>query len=386
MSETILFVDDEPNVLQAIQRQLRKRFTMEIAGSGEEALRVLKERGPIAVIVADMRMPGMNGVELLSQVKLLYPDTVRLMLTGNADQETAIEAVNNGQIFRFLTKPCPQSVFVTSLALALHQHHLLTAEKELLQKTLKGCVNILSELLGVANPLAYSAASRIKPYVITLAEALQLPRLWQYELAALLCQIGCFSLPAEVLTKVYAGTPLTEEEQTMYQDHPKVGAALLEQLPRLEAITQMVALHMLPFSAYDASLNESHDAEVVLGAQMLKVAVDYDRKRHKGLGHEQALEAMRRHRASYNPKILEKLTEVRLEVVGQPLALKVEQISEGMITLEDVRTKAGVLIIPKGQLITRPILQGLKNFATKGGLIEPLQVQFGATEEVSPAS
>ena len=88
MSEKILFVDDEPNVLQSIQRQLRKRFDMVTAEGGEEALRILKEQGPFAVIVSDMRMPGMNGVELLAQAKDLHPDTVRLMLTGNADQET----------------------------------------------------------------------------------------------------------------------------------------------------------------------------------------------------------------------------------------------------------------------------------------------------------
>ena len=105
MTERILLVDDEPNVLHALTRQLRKRFDLRTAESGEAALRLLKTEGPFAVIVSDMRMPEMNGVELLATVKTLYPDTVRLMLTGNADQETAIEAVNSGQIFRFLTKP-----------------------------------------------------------------------------------------------------------------------------------------------------------------------------------------------------------------------------------------------------------------------------------------
>ena len=143
MTEKILFVDDEPNILQAIQRQLRSRFDVETAVSGDEALRILKEKGPFAVIVSDMRMPGMNGVELLTRVRDSYPETVRLMLTGNADQGTAMEAVNNGQIFRFLTKPCPQATLVVSVALAQRQHRLIMAEKEMLQKTLMGSVTVL---------------------------------------------------------------------------------------------------------------------------------------------------------------------------------------------------------------------------------------------------
>lgn len=383
MNEKILFVDDEPNVLQSIQRQLHKRFTLDVAGGGEEALDVLRERGPFAVIVSDMHMPGMNGVELLARVKDLYPDTIRLMLTGNADQETAIDAVNSGQIFRFLTKPCPPAVFVTALALALRQHRLLTAEKELLQKTLKGCVNVLSELLGVANPLAFSAGSRIRPSVVAMATAMRLPRLWQYELAALLSQIGCFSLPGDVLNKVYADEPLTDEEEEMYIRHPEVGAALLEQIPRLENITRMIALQMRSFEEYDEAVTSDHVEEVLLGAQILRAAIDYDRQRFRGADHEQAVAWMRRQKQHYNPRVMEVLAAVQFEFQGQSLSLKVDQVTEGMVTLEDILTKSGGLIVPKGQTITRPILQGLKNFATQVGVVEPVLVRIGQPPEDS---
>ncbi|MBU0961171.1 MAG: response regulator, partial [Proteobacteria bacterium] len=140
MTDKILLVDDEPNVLQSMQRQLRKRFNITTAESGNDALAKLKEQGPFAVIISDMRMPGMDGVQLLSRVKSTFPDTVRIMLTGNADQETATEAVNVGQIFRFLNKPCSTAVLATSIALAVRQYNLITAEKELLNKTLKGSI------------------------------------------------------------------------------------------------------------------------------------------------------------------------------------------------------------------------------------------------------
>jgi len=159
-NETILFVDDEVNVLQSMKRQLRKRFTVLTSESGADALALLKKQGPVAVIVSDMRMPEMDGIQLLSQVKALYPDTVRIMLTGNADQQTAIEAVNTGQIFRFLTKPCAMSVLVSSLALALRQYRLIIAEQQLLNETLKGSIKVLSELLSIANSEAFSSGYR----------------------------------------------------------------------------------------------------------------------------------------------------------------------------------------------------------------------------------
>jgi response regulator RpfG family c-di-GMP phosphodiesterase len=386
MTEKILFVDDEPNVLQSIQRQLRKRFDLVIAEGGIEALRVLKEEGPFAVIVSDMRMPGMNGVELLSQVKDLYPGTVRLMLTGNADQETAMEAVNNGQIFRFLTKPCPQATFITSLALALRQYRLISAERELLQNTLRGSVNVLAELLGVANPLAFSSGLRLKNYVVSIAEALNLPGLWQFEIAALLSQIGCVTIPGDVLGKVFSGQPLTPEEEEMYRNHPVAGAALLEKIPRLENVTKMIELQQKPFDEYTEELKSSEFEEVLIGAQILTAATDFDRMLYRGLSPHEARVWMNKQHNRYNPEILTFFSDLTIDDQKQFLSLNIAQIAEGMIAAEDIHAKNGVLIIPKGQTITRTLLQGLKNFSTQVGVVEPVRVQIGAAAEESDSS
>jgi response regulator RpfG family c-di-GMP phosphodiesterase len=381
MTEKILFVDDEPNVLQSIQRQLRKRFDLVTAEGGQEALRVLREQGPFAVIVSDMRMPGMTGVELLSQAKDLYPETVRLMLTGNADQETAMEAVNSGQIFRFLTKPCPQATFVTSLALALRQYRLVVAERELLQKTLKGSVNVLTELLGVANPLAFSSGLRLKNYVIRVAESLNLGGIWQYEIAALLSQIGCVTIPGDVLSKVFSGQELTPEEEEMYRSHPQAGAALLEKIPRLENVTKMIEFQQKPYGEYGEELKNSEFEEVLTGAQILKAVVDFDQYIFRGMGANEARSWMRKQKHLYNPTILASLDGLSIEVQDQILSLTIKQITEGMIAAEDIIAKNGVLIIPKGQAITKTLQQGLKNFSTQVGVVEPIRIQIGSTVE-----
>ena len=129
MEDRILFVDDEENILAAFRRQLRNQFAIETVSRGQLALDILSTTGPYAVVVADMRMPVMDGVEFLTRVKEISPDTVRVMLTGFADLTTAIDAINDGNIFRLLTKPCPTDILVKTLGDALEQHRLIAAEK-----------------------------------------------------------------------------------------------------------------------------------------------------------------------------------------------------------------------------------------------------------------
>ncbi len=107
MKDKILLVDDDAMVLAGLKRQLRSQFCIETAQSGGEALKIIDENGPFAVVVSDYYMPGMNGIDFLCKVKKVDPDTVRMMLTGSADMSTAIQAVNEGSIFQFHPKPCP---------------------------------------------------------------------------------------------------------------------------------------------------------------------------------------------------------------------------------------------------------------------------------------
>ena len=124
MSDKILFVDDEQHLLDAMRRQFRGRFTVVTALGGHEGLRILKSDGPFAVIVSDFKMPLMNGVEFLERTRELCPDSVRIMLTGYAEHETAIDAVEKGHVFHFLTKPCDTETLAQALTAALELHQL----------------------------------------------------------------------------------------------------------------------------------------------------------------------------------------------------------------------------------------------------------------------
>jgi response regulator RpfG family c-di-GMP phosphodiesterase len=382
MSEKILLVDDEPNVLESIQRQLRNRFEVKTAQSGDEALEVLKTDGPFTLIVSDMRMPGMDGVQLLSSVKDMYPDTVRIMLTGNADQETAVAAANNGQIFRFLNKPCSTATLATALALGVRQHKLLIAEKELLNDTLKGSMKVMSELLSQSNATVFGAGSRIKDLMVRLCEQMQLANSWQYEIAALMSQVGCITLPPDILHKLYAGVELSPDERQMYEQYPEVGRKLFTHIPRMEVVAAMIGMQLHRMDEYEKQPVSLVDDEACRGAQMLKVAIDYDLLRYQGLDHNAILQRMKRLQGVYNKEILDALEEIKIKTVqGRVVNLKVKDIQAGMMAEEDVFANNGVLIIPRGQIVTWPILQGLDNFSKQVGIQEPICMSMGNVED-----
>jgi len=138
MAERVLLVDDEPLVLSALQRQLKKSFDVSIANSGQEAIECVKlsisQGTPYAVVVSDMRMPGLDGIETLSRIKDIAPETVRMMLTGNADLQTAVQAINRGHIFRFFNKPCPAPDLINGINDGIAQYRLISGETQMLRK------------------------------------------------------------------------------------------------------------------------------------------------------------------------------------------------------------------------------------------------------------
>lgn len=392
MIEKILFVDDDPNFLTAVKRQLRTRFHIEVAQGGREGLEVISLKGPFAVIVADMRMPEMDGIQFFSFARDKTPDSVRIMLTGHMDMGTAIQAVNESNIFRFLTKPCPTEMMIKALSSGIEQYKLVKAEKELLEQTLRGSVEVLTEILSLVNPLAFSRSTRISHYVKHIASQLKLKNLWEYELAAMLSQIGCVTVPPNVLDKLYAQRPLDKDEKSIFDSHPSVGGKLLAKIPRLESVAQMIEGQLRSFQECflqkDAGGRENR---IPIGAQILKAAIDFDKLVFFGLTPQDALERLRREPRKYNPKVVAALEifNGNEETYQETREVTVEALTTCMVTDEDIRAKNGILLILKGQKVTPTVLARLENFSKGIGIREPFRVKVMCTtsdkkaEEVS---
>lgn len=373
--ERILFVDDDANLLAAYQRQLKHHFFIETALSGQQGLEKIKENGPFAVIVSDYRMPGMDGVHFLAAAKEKTPDSVRILFTGYADLETAIEAVNEGNIFRLLTKPCSPEVLVNTFRAAVKQYRLVMAERELLDKTLRGCLKVLSDVLSLLNPDALGRAARLNRYACQIATEMGISEMWQIETAAMLSQIGCIILPEEILQKVCRGGKLTPEETQLYNMHVSISSDLISKIPRMENIAKIILYQEKNYDGSGIPPDACAGESIPLGSRILKVCLDFDALLGYGLSKGKALAQMRQRSGSYDAKVLTALEQViGLEAKYEVQNLRVQQLRENMILAEDVRNNKGILLITKDQVLTRPLLFHLQNFAKSTGVKEPIRV------------
>ncbi|HXA35228.1 MAG TPA: HD domain-containing phosphohydrolase [Steroidobacteraceae bacterium] len=375
MSTRVLFVDDEPQVLEGIQRSLRKQVDVHTAGSGAEGLRLLSEAGPFGLVISDMRMPSMNGAQFLAKVREQTPDTVRMILSGQSDLQATIAAVNEGQIYRFLNKPCPPDQLLAAVQDGLNQHRLLTAEKVLLEQTLGGCVSMLIEILGMVCPAASSRASRLRRYTVDLTRALELPERWQWGLAAYVSQIGCMALPGAILSKVEAGQTLTGEEKRLHESHPEVAGKLLASIPRLEEVAEIVPAQFGSLSFAGQPENVRQWDVRTLGRALLRTAVEFDRRTLSGMTREAAVEGVRASKLGIPQTIIDALRCVvpgNLEKVVKQLRLK--DLAPGMILDEDLVSPKGIRLVPAGQEVTRSLLVRLGSIAGGVGIAEPFRV------------
>jgi response regulator RpfG family c-di-GMP phosphodiesterase len=370
MTGKVLFVDDEPNVLAGIERLFRKDYSIATAQSGDEGLSRLAAEGPYQVVFADMRMPFMNGAEFLSRVRDLCPDTIRLVLTGETDVATAMQAVNEGAIFRFLMKPCAEPTLRAAIDAALRQWQLQQAERQLLEQTLRGTIKVLSEVLSLVNPTAFGKAVRIQRYARHITSALSLTHeTWQYDVAAMLSQIGCVTIPPSTLDAVNAGDTLPDAELERYQLHASVAHDLLSQIPRLDGVAMMVCRqHSAPVGSVDDPIG--------LGAQILKVCLSFDHYLTRGLSMPAALGALRTRPDEFNARVVNALATLTMDVMSyQPVVLTVTRLEPGMIIDQEVKTRAGLLLVTKGQETTFPMVARLKNFHQHGAIDASIKVR-----------
>jgi response regulator RpfG family c-di-GMP phosphodiesterase len=195
--DKVLLVDDEPRVLSALSRDLFELDleTILTAPSADMAMEQLQANPDTAVIVSDYRMPGMNGVDFLTRCQQICPDASRIMLTGFADLQMAVDSVNQANIFRFLLKPCKPNILVATIQAGFRQHQLVISERELLSKTLNGSVKVLIDILSALSPELFARTNNLRYLGRSLGQALQLENIWDVELAVLLCRLGAVNVP-----------------------------------------------------------------------------------------------------------------------------------------------------------------------------------------------
>jgi CheY-like chemotaxis protein len=358
----VLCVDDEPAVLEGLKLTLRKYFDVAIATSGLEGLAVLKQKGGAAVVISDMRMPGMDGATFLAKVRTLWPDSTRLALTGAPGRDDAAAAINEGQIFRFMTKPCVPDKLIAAVEAAVRHHQKVTTEKALLQQTVLGCIRALVDVLAIVNPVAFGRGSRIRRLALDLAAATGLPPSWELEAAALLSQLGYVSLPIDLVEKAVSGAALNADEKLLLGEVPKLTHNLIARIPRLENVGTILSQAVRATSG-----KEPPDPHCSANALVLMNVLEYDALTSKGERAETAIATLRARGGAKCAPLLVHLAALQgMPDSGRQLReIRLREVLPGMIILDDVHTDLGTLLVSRGYEVSPSFVDRVRNFSPK---------------------
>src|SRR5438270_7328213 len=283
MTYKIMVVDDEPPNLRLLGRLFRRDYNVIAAASGQEALQLL-EQHDVALLITDQRMPGMTGIELLKRTAEFRPHMVRIILTGYTDIGALVEAINCGQVYKYVTKPWNNDQLRLTVERSLEhyettksRHELELANRRLsvrLQEMTRAVVRSISDALEAKDEYTYGHARRVGGYAVATGRRMSLDTttLEQLSLASVLHDIGKIGTPDAVLLK---SGPLTEDERAIMQTHPERGPRLLAGVPEMEGVAAAVRHHHENWdgSGYPAGLAGE---QIPLASRIIRVADAYD--------------------------------------------------------------------------------------------------------------
>jgi response regulator RpfG family c-di-GMP phosphodiesterase len=289
-----------------------------------------------------------------------YPDATRILLTGDPGRDAAVSAVNTARIFRFLTKPCPPDQLRAAVEAGVMQHRLVIAERSVLKETLIGCIKALVDVLAITSPVAFGRASRVKRLAVEFAGTLGLNDYWQLEAAAMLSQIGYLSLPDELVEKIYRGEPLSPEESVLAGGVPAVVNSLLENIPRLEPVIQI----LMALNWSDEQIARLGDGTIGLGTRILALVLEFDSLITQGLAVGDAVQTLRGRAARFSETLVEQFSR-HIGSSGSGLEMRelpLRAVRPGMTIMQDVRNPHGVLLVARGFEVTAVFLERIRNY------------------------
>jgi len=385
MPNAILFVDDDANVLTGYQRSLGKQFDVDLALGPDDGIKKFTSFGPYSVVVSDMHMPGMDGIEFLARIREINSDTVRMMLTGHADLHVAMDAINRGNIFRFLMKPCQPSDLAAALQDGIGQYQLVMAERELLDKTLTACVQALVDLLAMFDDEGFGKTLALRDLVRDLARGMNIEKSWSLEMAAMLSYIGHITLPPEILVKTRKGQALSEQENALMRRVPEIGHNILKNIPRLEPVAQAILYQAKNYDGTGYPDDSVAERSIPIGSRILRILADFNEMTLAGKSPQEACALLSEKTGCYDPRILEKIKACFADMAlannaddrRSPVAISltyVRNLPVGSVLAGDVHAKDGRLLISAGHRITEVFLAKIQNYHETVGVVEPIRI------------
>jgi ActR/RegA family two-component response regulator len=370
----VLCVDDEAAVLVGLQRNLGLHFDVHTAESAQQAREILEASPPFATVVSDMRMPVVDGVTFLKEVGERWPETSRILLTGQADIPSAVSAVNEGGVFRFLTKPCPSDILVRAVSEGVRQHDLIEAERVLLDQTLRGTIDVMTEALSLLVPRSAQPLFRMRRLAQRLCRDLQIAQAWNVDIACVLSYVATLTLPPELLLQLALGNYGEIEARSASSRANVLAQRLAARIPRLEPVRDLLRK--------SGSINRGqlvpHDEVAVW---ILRVCMNYGKCLTADLTPEAAYVSILGRSEAW-PNAVQSLVTRYLHVLrtGTKRSVTFYELVPGMTLVEPVYTDGQILLVPADTEVTEPLIEQLRNFVTSGRLEEPMWIREGEHE------
>jgi CheY-like chemotaxis protein len=354
-NRNILLVDDEQAVLDGVARRLGQDYQLTLSNEPLRALDLLAGNQRFSVILTDMQMPGMDGLAFIHRARELSPQSVFLMLTGNQDLPTATRALNEGQVFRYFTKPCASADLRAGLDAALRQWELLQAERELLQRTFVGSVNILCDIMGIAQPLLSVINERMQRLIRTACSAMGWRAHWEYLVAGKLALVGFVLIKPEAFASFLSGRPLSEADKKLYFGALETSAQLLTKIPRLERIAALVRRMSQTDGTLPPGAEGDNTCDVQNGGTMLGLALAHVIGTRK-FGVDPAINsAVRQLYCSPDSRLLQVFRDQDKRILtssGMTKQLHLSQLSAGMVLAEDINVSSNHIALRAGDILT----------------------------------
>jgi response regulator RpfG family c-di-GMP phosphodiesterase len=363
----ILALDDDPYILEGLQRNLRSVYNVVVTTEPQQALDILGsgEGQPVSVILSDMRMPGMTGVAVLEKAQQLAPEAVRILMTGDANVQVAVAAINRGSVFRYVIKPCPAEILRKVIDAAVEQHRLMRAERELLQDTLKGCIDALMDTLAMAQPALFSRSGRLRKLVADVCAHLEMTDSWQIEMAAQLGEIGAITLPPTAIDALQGVSPAGTAEAAMLASLPGLADSLLAKIPRMEPVRDIIRGQQPTEPPPAAPAPDDRTA----GTRVLQAVREFDALTHAGTPADQ-VPGILAARHSHDESIIDALAQTAGKQQGAKSAREIglDELRIGQELAADLLSDAGQLLISRGQTVDERLLMRVHNFAKTAAL------------------
>ncbi|TWU66100.1 response regulator [Crateriforma conspicua] len=372
MNDRVLFVDDEQKMLDAVARRFEGTFEIHTASSGAMALQMMEHQDPFGVVICDMRMPQMDGLQLIKEARKKFPDSIYMMLTGNQDLTTACNAVNVGQVFRLLHKPCHSSVLHRAIEDGLMQYDLLNGREDLLRRTFGGALTVLTEILELTHPIVFQRSHTVMRFVDELADQMGLGKPWDYRVAASLANIG----------RVVVGEHDQDRSDTYgvcIDSEAEIAGRLIANIPRLTDVAEIVRRHPNASRIPDHP-EQSRETRIEAGALLLRTAIVYEFHLRSGLKPDRALTQLTHAIPGLAKSVLDAAARLDVSEFSAPdderpdVEIRPYALKEGMILAQNVQTRDGSLLLSKGTRLSQAFIERLQQMAIRDDL-RPLFVQ-----------